>query len=180
MGHICKDENCTNPNIFGGGYCKYHQFRRSMRGGDKYQAKPKQNTALEARSPRKAYNIPKESKTRKEQGKTYKQVKDELRAELRSEGKYNCFFCTKPMGFELGFHHLKGRAGQNFIDKKYLVPGHNQCHVEDYHRSDVGKLLKFPWYQGFLARLKEIDESLYRTELKKQDKAFNFVEEDEE
>jgi hypothetical protein len=164
--HTCKIIGCSNPT-FGGGYCKYHQYKRSMQGGDLFKRKTK---------PKKA--IPVESKKRKEEKKTYKQVKDELRAEMIANGTYNCFFCGLPMGGGKGFHHLKGREGQLYIDPKYLVPGHNLCHVEIYHRYTVDKLLRETWYAQFLSRLKAIEEKLYWDEMKKQDKGLLFTEED--
>ena len=156
---LCKE--CNN-NVFGGGYCKYHQYRRSMQGGDKYSHKPKI---------KKRKKIPRESAKRKEETPYYKQVKDELREDMIANDTYNCFFCTKPMGNEKGFHHTKGRDGTLFTDRKYLKPGHNDCHVRDYHQSTVAQMLKQTWYQGFLIRLKELDEKLYEAEIKKQSKS---------
>jgi len=130
-----------------------------MRGGDLY--KPKKT-----KTP-----IAKESPKRKEEKKTYKQVKDELREELKAKGEYKCFFCTKDMNGEKEFHHLKGRDGQLYIDKKWLVPAHGKCHVEDYHSSTVEKLMRQPWYEGFLNRLRLLDTQLYYKEIVKQDKA---------
>lgn len=164
MPRTCTANGCNNP-VFASDFCRFHQYKRRMVGGDLY------NKRFKTRSPQRRTSIPKESKTRKEESKTYKEVKDEIRAELISIGKYNCFFCGKPMGEEKGFHHLKGRDGKNFIDKRYLVPGHNNCHVFKYHASSAEQLLRLPWYLDFLKRLKEIDISLYREELKKQDKA---------
>jgi hypothetical protein len=146
---------------------------RKRQGGDLYKAKSRQKSTDLPRSPGRNTQISKESKKRKEQSKTYKQVKDEIRAELIAAGKYDCFFCGKPMKSEKGFHHLKGRDGQNFIDKRYIVPGHQQCHVWDYHHSTVEQLLSFSWYEGFLDRLKLIDENLWRKEMNKQTKTVN-------
>lgn len=164
MPKVCDEPNCTN-NIFGGGKCLRHQWKRKDKPT---KSKNKPSVPL---SPRKRYIIPKQSETRKKQSVTYKEVKDEIITELKAQGKYDCFFCTKPMGKEKGFHHLKGRDGDKFIDKKYLVPGHSLCHVFIYHPATVEQLLKIEWYQGFLNRLKSIDLSLYREELKKQEKA---------
>jgi len=178
---VCKEENCKNSQ-FGGGYCKYHQYRRMMRGADKYVSKAQQR-AFKTLSPQKHTKVPKQSKKRLKEDKTYKQVKDELREELIAEGKWNCFFCDKPMKGERGFHHTKGRDGTNFTDRKYLKPAHNQCHVWDYHQAEVEELLNQLWYPGFLERLKELDESLWRKELKKQEKSVKLnprIEFDEE
>ena len=155
---LCKE--CNNT-VFGGGYCKYHQYKRKMLGGDLYERKP----------PKKRKAIPKESKKRKEEGKTYKQIKDELRTEMIANGTYNCFFCGKPMGDEKGFHHTKGRDGSYLTDRKYLKPAHNQCHVWDYHQADIETLMQKEWYSDFLNRLKELDINLYNKEIKKQDKS---------
>ena len=155
---LCKE--CNNA-VFGGGYCKYHQYKRKMLGGDLYERKP----------PKKRKAIPKESKKRKLEGKTYKQIKDELRAEMKAEGTYNCFFCGKPMEDEKGFHHCKGRDGSYLTDRKYLKPAHNQCHVWDYHQARVKDLILQPWYGEFLNRLKELDIDLYRKEINKQNKS---------
>ena len=46
----------------------------------------------------------------------------------------------------------------------------------------IEQLIKEPWYNDFLSRLKAKDESLCRKELKKQEKSYNinFRAEDEE
>ena len=155
---ICTEAGCKNPQ-FGGFKCRYHQYIRHMRGGDLYKPKKKQKA------------IPKESKKRKEEKKTYKQVKDELREELKAKNEWVCFFCTKDMKDEKEFHHLKGRDGQNFIDKKWLVPAHGKCHVLDYHMAKVKDLMEQKWYPGFLERLRKIDTQLYYKEIVKQEKA---------
>jgi hypothetical protein len=170
----CNADNCSNPQ-FGGGYCRYHAYMRRMKGGDLYargQKKP-----VEPRSGLKRTKVSPVSEKRKEQAKTYKQVKDEIRAELISTGNYNCFFCGKPMNSEKGFHHTKGRDGTKYIEKKWLVPGHNQCHVWDYHQAKIKDLIEQPWYPAFLSRLRDLDEGLYQTELKKQEKGLLFSDE---
>jgi hypothetical protein len=140
-----------------------------MQGGRLYKPKPKTKNV-----------IPKESKKRKIENKTYKQIKDELKEEMISAGTWNCYFCSKPMGKEKGFHHTHKRDGTYFTDRKYLKPAHNFCHVEQYHRLPVEKLLEIPWYGEFLLRLKALDESLWRIEMNKQTKNINLFEEDEE
>jgi hypothetical protein len=149
-----------------------------MEGGDLYKPKQARKKRFKTLTPPKGTAIPKQSKTRLKEGKTYKQTKDELRAEMIANGTWNCFFCTKPMKNEKGFHHTHKRDGSYFTDRKYLKPGHNQCHVWDYHQAKIEDLLKQPWYPGFLLRLKELDESLWRKELKKQEKGLNFIDKD--
>lgn len=179
MAHTCGEPGCNN-NIFGGGFCKYHQFRRRMAGGDQHKRKKttndKQNKPVQPLSRKKQGKIPPEGKKRLTERPYYSQVKSEMREEMIANGTYNCFFCGLPMGQEKCFHHLKGRDGMLYIDREYLVPGHSLCHVEKYHRMTVEQLLKESWYQGFLNRLKAIDIKLYETELKKQYKAGLFDE----
>jgi len=157
MANNCKAEGCTRP-IFSHLYCSYHQYMRRLRGGDLYERK----TPNKKQKP-----IPKKSKKRIEDEQSYKQIKDELRAEMRANGTYNCIFCNKPMGNELSFHHLKGRIGKDLTDRKYLQPAHGECHIEKYHQATVEQLLKQEWYQGFLERIKAIDPILYNKEKNK-------------
>jgi hypothetical protein len=156
----CEHEGCSNPQ-FGGGRCRYHQFERRKRGGDLHVRKKP---------------IARESKKRKEESKTYVQVKTELRDAMVAKGTYNCFFSGLPMGNHFEFHHLKGRDGQLYIDPKYLVPALRKYH-DDYHHLNIELLLKEPWYLEFLSKLKAIDPKLYETELKKQYKAGLFDDE---
>jgi hypothetical protein len=166
---ICKEPDCNRP-VFSNLFCRYHQYRRRMKGGDLYIKRPPQSVS-KPRSLKSNTKIPRESKKRSEATKTYKEVKDELRAEMIANGTWNCFFCGKPMGKEKGFHHTKGRDGTLYTDKKYLKPGHNDCHVFRYHQADIESLLQEVWYPDFLLRLKELDEKLWRAELKKQEKS---------
>jgi len=78
----CTHTGCSSP-IFGGGYCKYHQYIRKMKGKDLYKPKP-----------RKSYTIPKESAKRKEEKKYYSQHLKDLEKEIREQnnGKIYCFF----------------------------------------------------------------------------------------
>ena len=155
---------CNKYPVFSHDFCRLHQWMRTDEDYKKYKNLKKEGKI-------KQKSIPKESKKRKEEKKTYKQVKDELREELKAKNEWVCFFCTKDMKDEKEFHHLKGRDGQNFIDKKWLVPAHGQCHVLDYHMAKVKDLMKQEWYQGFLTRLKEKDTQLYYKEIVKQEKA---------
>ena|ERR1035437_1395263 len=179
MPRTCKEDNCNN-SVFGGNYCKYHQFCRRMSGGDKHTPKTAKNVPLQPQSPKSGTMIPKESKTRKKESKTYKEVKDEIRAELIATAEWNCFFCTKPMGEEKGFHHTHKRDGSYFTDRKYLKPAHNDCHVWHYHQAKIKDLLLEPWYQGFLNRLKQLDPKLYEKELNKQSKNINIFQDEDE
>ena len=168
MPQTCKEFNCNN-NIFGGGYCSYHQFKRHMRGGDKYNSKPRP----------KPKPIKKESKKRTEDKKYYSQHCKELTQELRdaNNGKVYCFFTGKEIRGRVTYHHLLGRTGDFYLDKALLVPGDNDRHLE-YHRLTVEQLLKTDWYDGFCARLKEKSTKAYDKEIKKQEKALFDLEND--
>uniref|UniRef100_A0A6M3JFY8 Uncharacterized protein n=1 Tax=viral metagenome TaxID=1070528 RepID=A0A6M3JFY8_9ZZZZ len=140
-----------------------------MKGGDLYSQKPRQ------RKP-----IPKESKTRKEEKKYYTQHCKELEQEYRelNGGKIYDFFSGLEIRGKVYWHHLKNRVGDFYKDKEWLRPVmqemrdgifHNY-HI-DYHQMNIEELLTKQWYLDTLARLKAIDISLYRKELKRIEKA---------
>ena len=156
----CQAEGCNSPQ-FGGGFCKYHQFRRKMRGGDSHQYKPRQK------------KIATESPKRKEEKKYYTQHCKELEQEIReqNDGRIFCFFSGLEITGRISWHHLKKRTGDFYIDKQWLVPSINWYHTEGYHFAKYEWLMEQPWYEGFLQRLKEKDEGLWMAELKKKEKS---------
>jgi len=155
---ICNETGCTYF-VFSGDKCKYHQFKRHLRGGDLYKPRKKKN------------KIPKESVKRKHENKTYReQIKDFWDESVAKSDNY-CFFCGKEMNKRDNIHHLKGRTGDYLLDKQWWVNAHNQCHVDDYTMATVEQLMKQPWYNGFLKRILAKSKELYQKELKKQDKA---------
>ena len=158
MPHKCDEPNCTS-DVFGGGKCRYHQFRRSMQGGDKHKKKQT-----------KAKTINKESPKRKKEHKYYTQLCQELWDELVAKKQNVCLFCGEKMDHKENFHHIKGRIEENYTNREFLFPCHNQCHVWDYHQASIEQLMNQKWYNGFLNRLKGIDIQSYYKELKKQDK----------
>jgi hypothetical protein len=161
MPHTCSEPGCTSP-IFGGGYCKYHGYRRRMEGGDQFKRKPPKKTA-----------IPKESQTRKEEKKYYSLHCKELEAELRSQdpqGRIFCFFTGLEIKERVTFHHLKGRTGKFYTDKAWLVACINKYHLQ-YHFTSVESLEKDWWYADFLARLKAKDHVCWLKEIRKREKS---------
>lgn len=82
-----------------------------------------------------------------------------------------CFFCGRPIKGVISHHHLLRRDGDNLIDERYIVNSHNECHVDMYHSKSVDILVTLPWYEGFLTRLREIDDDRYWNEVFKQVKA---------
>jgi hypothetical protein len=186
MPHICKEDNCNN-SVFGGGFCSYHQFRRSMKGGDKYrQKKPTKplKPRSDALSPRKAYNkIPPKSKTRKKEHKYYSQGCKELEQELRdaNNGKIYDFFTGLEIQRQVTFHHLLGRSGDYYTDKELLVPAENDENDGHlfWHRATIKQLLQKKWYQSFLLRLKSKSFEAYNKELRKAEKTVNLFGDEE-
>lgn len=90
----CKNENCKNP-VFGGGYCKYHQFLRDK--------PPKKKPAKK--------HIPRTTEKRRKESEIYNQLRiDFLRdhplCEARCIGE-----CTR---YATEVHHKKGR-GKYFL-----------------------------------------------------------------
>jgi hypothetical protein len=131
-----------------------------MAGGDLFQRKKRLPSPIK-----------KESKKRKAEHKNYRQLCQELWDELVVEEKNICFFCNERMKSKEGFHHIRGRIRENYLERRYLFPAHNDCHVWHYHQANMEDLMKEKWYNGFLVRLKNLDTHSYYKELKKQDKA---------
>lgn len=161
----CIEPGC-NSDQFGGQRCHYHQFRRKMRGGDLY--KPKS---------RKSKPIPKESKKRKTEHKTYLKEIDEHRKESKENGTYFCWFCGEAEDLRtkdkwLCNHHAQGRTGKYYLDKKFWRWAHNDCHNK-YTFGTVEQLQEEDWYEGWLGRLKEEDEILWRRDIKKIEKSLD-------
>lgn len=173
----CHAEGCASP-IFSHGYCKYHQYIRRMKGGDLYASRPS-NKRSEARSPQRRMSVPLESKTRQEEHKYYTQECKELEQEIRAlnNGNIYCFFSGKEIPGRVSWHHTNKRTGEFYLDKRWLVPSINEYHIA-YHFTPVEKLMKEPWYSGFLKRLRKLSEALYQKEMKKFEKANILFEED--
>jgi 5-methylcytosine-specific restriction endonuclease McrA len=157
----CIEPDCTN-NQFGGGYCKFHQYKRKL-------ATKKHREYKYTQAKQKA--IKTVSDKRKTQLKLYEQAKQEKITELKAQNSFVCFFCGVPFGEQeqMDCHHLHGRKEDSVFDKKYLVFVHRHCHTA-YHNDTYSRLSANRWYNSFVERLKEIDPELYNKELKKKDK----------
>ena len=156
---ICK--LCTR-NVFGGGYCAYHQFIRRKKGGDLYKPKPRIKS-----------KIPQESKKRKVEHKRYLEQVSEFRIESKENGSYKCYFCGgdegKEMGMWLCVHHLEGREGK-YINKETFVWTHNYCH-NIWHFASMEELKEQEWYnEEFLTRLKAKSIVAYSKQMRKEEK----------
>ncbi len=139
-----------------------------MQGGDLFKRKVN----------KPAKTIPKQSEKRKVEAKTYKQIRKEMYDNAEVNKINICFFCLGVIFPRENLHHTKGRDGKNFLDEQWLVLAHQDCHVWHYHQAKIEDLIREPWYQGFLDRLKALDPQLLTEELKKQDKGLLFNEED--
>jgi len=168
---ICSEPGCNNPQ-FGGTFCRFHQYRRKMSGGDLFVRKAKKK-AVEPRSLFDSAEIPKQSKTRRKANKRYLEQIAEFWDESVADKTDFCFFCGVHMTRRDNIHHLRGRTGDYYNDKQYFVNAHNECHVYKYHMMSIDQLLKEPWYDDFLQRLKSKDIKSYQKELRKQDKNIN-------
>lgn len=158
MAKLCN--HCGKWPVFAAGFCKYHQYKRKMRGGDKYESKPRPKSL-----------IPKESKIRKKERIRYLDQIKMFWDESVANGTDFCFFCGIKMLKRDNIHHLQGRTGDYYLDKEWFVNAHNDCHVFKYHYMPMVQLMQQPWYSSFLARLKSKSEILYYKELKRQAKA---------
>lgn len=92
----------------------------------------------------------------------YKRVKAELEIELKDKGEWRCFFSGIPLAEDAPFlpHHLRGRDGDMLIEKEFLVPCLWEYH-QKYHDVPFSKLKTEWWWNGFLERLKALDEDLW-------------------
>ena len=144
---LCKEDGCKS-SVFGGGYCKYHQYRRHMRGGDLYR--PKRDVAKP---------ISKASKKRKKENKSYLLQLREFWDNAVKDGTNKCFFCGEKMGEREDTHHLRGR-GAFLLEPEWWVHAHRQCH-HWYHFAPIEFLIKKSWWGGFLERVRAKDIQTY-------------------
>ena len=149
----CKENNCQN-RVLGGGYCGYHQFRRHMRGGDKYKPKPRQKSV-----------IPKQSKKRAKDNRTYLERVKAFWDKSVAEKTNRCIFCDEILEKFEGNHHLRGR-GKYFLDEEFCSLAHFECH-DDYHHKSIEWMMKQSWFEGFMSRIRARDITTYRKILAK-------------
>jgi len=134
----CKHINCFFP-VFGGGYCKYHQYLRE----DVVRKKPVK------------------SKRRIEDEKRYNQICREIDRE-----NLPCFFCGKPIKGRADHHHIMGRSGRRYLDKKYIVRVHRKCHNQHKYYT-VDQLKQTDWWEKYLHRVQKECPEAYQQELKR-------------
>lgn len=163
----CSEPGCNNFQ-FGGGYCKYHGYRRSMFGGDLYKKKKKTKEPELFSAPQ----IPKkESAKRKKENKFYRERLEERWQKSVEEKTNFCFFCGKMMDKREDNHHLTGRD-VTILDEATWAWAHRKCHAA-YHDCTVEQLIALGWWDDYLARIREKDVSTYYKELRKIEKSKN-------
>lgn len=109
------------------------------------------------------------SKPQQAKIRAYKKAKAEVEKELKASGKWVCLFTGRPIPDyltwkDVRFHHAKGRDGDLMTDKKFICPYLDEhAHTGDcgYHSQPMSKLKHLFWWNGFMSRLKEIDEDLW-------------------
>ena len=140
----CKAENCSYP-VFGGGYCKNHQYLRN-----------------------KTKKIRQYSVKRQAQVSDYLSKRKKFIASKRDTEEWFCFFCGNPFRFEDNpdVHHLRGRDDELIVDEDFWVLGHTRCHVEQFHGTAISDLVKYYWFDAFKIRLFSKDKLTH-------DKLFN-------
>jgi hypothetical protein len=128
-----------------------------MQGGDEYKRKAP---------------IKKKSERRKRDEVHYKDHCIELTNEIKEKngGKIFCFFSGLEIVGRVTYHHLRGRTGDFYTDKEWLVPCINDYHLM-FHWESVDFLLQQDWYvKIFLPNLKAKSEELYDKQIDKKNK----------
>lgn len=148
---ICK--SCGKPEyIFSGGLCRQcWGLEQTLK-----------NWASKA--PRRPIRY--KSEKRKEEEKEYKRICKEM----DTVKPHMCFFCGWEIKGRVDHHHLKGKVGGDYLDKRYIVKAHRKCHSE-FHSLPVDKMW---WFDAFLFRLKQVDFDLFQKELRKRDNKFGY------
>jgi len=146
----CNVEICSN-NVFGGGYCPYHQYIRRMKGGDLYKPKSK---------PKK--QIPKESKKRKVERPRYLDKRRAFIQKHKDNGTYYCYLCLGEFDQASDFkyctiEHSLGRVGDNYKDEAHWRLMHCECNDNLEHKT-IEWFEGQPYWEDFLKRLKADDE----------------------
>lgn len=119
------------------------------------------------------------SDKRKKQEEEYKQLKEDKKQYMVENKFYRCFHCNTRLDEEdetVQWHHLTGRNGDLLTEWRNVVPTHPNCHYQ-YHHVSITELVKGPWYNHYLERLKQGAQKskyfaqTYNQELRKMEKA---------
>lgn len=168
MPHTCKAPNCDRP-IFGGGYCKYDQYRRRMQGGDKYMPNKPKYTPLQPRSPESNTSIPRRTKKRLNDEKYYAIQAKEFFYDAVNNKTNICVFCGEKVTRFEGLHHWKGRVGKYLLDKQWWSIVDNDCHLF-FHRATFTQL-KQRFGDSFFERLQKFNYSLWEKLMNRENKS---------
>lgn len=163
MAKKCQAEGCSQA-VFSNNYCRMHQYLRKDKKWLKTLLKQhkKGNTKIKHVSDKQSKKLQK-----------YEQGKREKEKQLKQDNQWRCIFCGEPFDDSTNpdWHHLMGRDGDLVFDMRYIFPAHTHCHIVIYHWGSYELLSSQRWYDGFLDRLKVIDEKLYNKEIRKRDKS---------
>ena len=96
------------------------------------------------------------SEKRSKQNSTYSSICKEIDQQAKKNDEWVCFFCGLPLGERADHHHLLGRDGDLFTDKRYIVLAHNDCHVRLWHGMAESDLSSYWWYDGLKNRLEKL------------------------
>ena len=157
----CSEPGCTNF-VYAKLLCKYHQYKRRMKGGDLYKQKTsnKDNSKpVETRSKPKRYKIPRRTKERDTDEKYYAVQAREFYNEAVANGTNTCIFCGEKVNAFNGLHHWKGRVGKYLLDKLWWSVVHNSCHLF-YHGATLQQMRE-RFGKGFFDRLQKFNYSLW-------------------
>jgi len=163
---LCKEIGCQNP-VFSHLYCKYHQHKRT----DK---KPVQLKRVELKKSTKP--IPKRSKKRIEDDKTYYQEKDRRSKEVGKEYLV-CYISDEKMYYDytnkkhwFDIHHLGNKIETKLLEFDRCV-NVKRCYHDSLHQWSIKRLLEDQWYNIFLAKLKIEHKDMWLKEMRRQLKA---------
>lgn len=91
---------------------------------------------------------------RKNENVHYLQTIKELDAEWREKGWWTCLFSGEPLGSKPDHHHLISRDN-NMLCAKWQIGIVKRKWHRAWHNEPIDKLMSYPWWEGFLIRLKE-------------------------
>jgi hypothetical protein len=180
MPRTCKEDNCNN-SVFWGDYCRYHQYRRSMKGGDKYNADKKPNKPPKPRSETrslKSNTIHRRTPKRALDERYYAVQAKEFFDKSVFDSTNKCHFCGERVLTFQGLHHTEGRDGSRINDFTKIVIVHNDCHLF-YHRATLQQLMEQKWFVAWMGRLKSVSTEAYNKELRKAEKTINLFGDEE-
>jgi hypothetical protein len=106
------------------------------------------------------------SKKRSQQLKEYKKITSNIEERKKQGEKFVCIFCGDIVQQAYEKHHLMGREEKLLNNEDYLFVVHPMCHFK-YHNHPIKYIW---WWDGYLGRIKNIDDKFYHRESMKKQK----------